>query len=319
MTLVAAELFVGLDVAQADVVVALRPSAEPGWSVPRTEAALADLAAGLAARHPTLAVLEATGGLEQPVADALQAAGVPVAVVNPRQVRDFARATGQLAKTDALDAAILAHFAAAIRPPVRPPVAAAIRELEALVDRRRQLVEMLTAERNRVRTAAPDVRPSLERSIERLEEALTEIERALADRVTEDPALQTTSKLLRSVPAVGPVTATTLVARLPELGRIDRQAIAALVGVAPHCRDSGTLRGKRSVSGGRSDVRHVLYMATLVGVRHNETLRAFYERLVKVGKPKKVALVACMRKLLTILNALVAHNTEWAPPKLSTA
>jgi transposase len=303
---------VGIDVAQAELVVALHPSGA-GWTVPHTPAGLAALVGRLAPLAPTLVVLEATGGLERPVAAALAAAGLPTAVVNPRQVRDFARATGRLAKTDRLDAAVLAHFGAAVAPTARPPLDAQAQELQALLDRRRQLAELLLAERNRLRTARPVVQPGIERHLEWLRAELAALERELAERIAADPTWQAKATLLQSVPAVGPVLATTLLARLPELGRLNRKQIAALVGVAPHARDSGTLRGKRTIWGGRPEVRAALYMGALVGARCNATLRAFYQRLVAAGKPKKVALVACMRKLLTILNTMVANDQHWQP------
>jgi transposase len=304
--------FVGLDVAQAEVVVAVRPSAET-WRVPRTPAGLASLVAQLQALSPERVVLEATGGLERPVVASLAAGGLPVVLLNPRQVRDFARATGRLAKTDALDAAVLAHFAESVRPPLRQLTDASTQQLQALLGRRRQVSEMLTAERNRLASAAPAVRPRLERHLAYLDQELRELDAELEQAVAAEAELQAQARLLRSVPGVGPVVATTLLAHLPELGQLNRKQIAALVGLAPLNQDSGTRRGPRTCWGGRAPVRAVLYMAALVAICFNPPLRAFYQRLLGAGKAKKVALVAAMRKLLTILNAMLAHQTAWQP------
>lgn len=311
-------VFVGIDIAQAELVIAVRPSGQ-WWSVPHTPDQCAALADALQAQAPQRIVLEATGGLERPLAATLAAAGLPVAVVNPRQVRDFARATGRLAKTDTLDAHVLAHFAEAVQPPVRPPLDAASQALQALVDRRRQLRDVLVAERNRLRQANPAVRPGIERHVEWLEGELAAVEKDLAERVEQDPLWHTTAQRLQTVPAIGPAIAVTLLARVPELGHLGRKEITALVGLAPHSRDSGTLRGRRRIWGGRADVRAALYMGALVGVRYNPTLRAFYTRLRTAGKPPKVALTACMGKLLRILNHLIATNQNWDAAKLSPA
>jgi transposase len=265
----------------------------------------------------SLVVLEATGGLEAVLAAELAAAGVPVAVVNPRQVRDFARAMGKLAKTDALDAAVLARFAAAVRPAPRPLPDAAAVDLRALVARRRQLVEMLTAERNRLRAAPARLRP--ETHVRFLRAALDDLDRDLGAAVRASPLWREAEDLLRSVPGIGPVVSATLLAELPELGTLGPKQLAALVGVAPLNRDSGARRGTRSVWGGRAGVRAALYMAALVGVRHNPPLRAFHARLRAAGKPPKVALIACMRKLLTTLNALLRHRTTWHTPPARAA
>lgn len=286
----------------------VQPSARNSSTMPRASATVSRLRA----RQPTLIVLEATGGFEVDVAGALAAAGLPTAVVNPRQVRDFARATGRLAKTDQLDAHALAHFAEAVRPEPRPLPDAQAQELSALLLRRRQLVEMLSAETNRVPLAAPRIRPQIQTHITWLREQLADLDRDLSQLIRSSPVWRAKDDLLRSVPGVGPVLATTLLASLPELGTLTRQQIAALVGVAPLNRDSGTWRGRRTVWGGRAHVRAVLYLSTLVAVRHNPALRAFYERLRHAGKLPKVALTACMRKLLTILNAMLKHQTRWA-------
>lgn len=290
--------------------VAERPS-DAAWRVRNDEPGIAALVERLREREPSVVVLEATGGLEYPLAAALAAAHLPMVVVNPRQVRDFARATGRLAKTDALDAQVLAQFGEAVGPQPRPLPDQAHQELAALVMRRRQLVEMLTAERNRLRTAARPVRRDIQQHIRWLERRLGDLDGDLGQAIRSSPMWQEQDDLLQSTPGVGPVASATLLAQLPELGRLSHKEIAALVGVAPLNRDSGTLRGRRIVWGGRAHVRAVLYMATLVASRHNPVVKAFYDRLVAAGKPKKVALTACMRKLLTILNAMVRSHASW--------
>jgi transposase len=259
-----------------------------------------------------LIVLEATGGLELPLIGALVAAGLPVVVANPRQVRDFAKATGRLAKTDLLDAQILAHFADVIRPVPRTLPDEQMQALAALLARRRQLIEMLTAEKNRLGSAPHLVHKRLNAHITWLEREVTQAERVLAHAIGESPIWREKDDLLRTVPGVGPGLARTLIVDLPELGALSRKQIAALVGVAPLNRDSGTLRGRRIVWGGRAHVRAALYMAALVGSRCNPVIRSFYQRLCDAGKAKKVALTACMRKLLTILNAMMKHRTRWS-------
>jgi transposase len=304
--------FVGIDVSKHQLDVAVRPRGET-WTVAHDEAGLGALVARLCALAPTLIVLEATGGWEVALAGALAAATLPVAVVNPRQVRDFARSTGTLAKTDRLDAQMLAQFAEAVRPEPRPLPDAQAQELTALLQRRRQLVEMLTAEKNRLPLASRRIRPQLQAHIEWLHKQIAQFDEDLRQLIRSSPLWREKDDLLRSAPGVGPVLATTLLAALPELGQLTRQQIAALVGVAPLNRDSGTLRGRRTVWGGRAQVRAVLYMSTVVAVRHNPVLIAFYQRLRAAGKAPKLALTACMRKLLTILNAMLKHHSRWAP------
>jgi transposase len=304
---------VGIDVAKARLDVAARPSGEQ-WSAPNDEAGVAALAERLGRLAPALVVLEATGGLERLAAAALAAAGLPVAVVDPRQVRDFAKAVGQLAKTDALDAQLLARFGEAVHPAPRPVPDAAQQELAALLARRRQVIGMLTAERQRLGTALPAVRTRVRAHVRWLERELAAVDDDLGGALRVSPAWREKEVLLRSVPGVGPVVALTLLAELPELGALDRKRLAALVGLAPHAADSGTRRGKRLVWGGRGRVRTALYMAALVATRHNPVVRAFYQRLLRAGKAKKVALTACMHKLLLILNAIVHAGTPWRPP-----
>jgi transposase len=260
---------------------------------------------------PALIVLEATGGYETPLVAALAAAGLPVVVANPRQVRDFAKATGQLAKTERLDAHLLALFAERVQPTPRPLPDAERQQLNALVTRRRQLLDMLTAERNRLEHAGRLILRNIAEHIRWLERRVAAVDRDLDDTIQKSPVWRAKEHLLRTVPGVGPVVSRTLLADLPELGQLNRKQVAALVGAAPLARDSGTLRGKRLVWGGRAPVRAVLYMGALVATRRNVVIRAFYLRLIVAGKPKKVALTACMRTLLTILNAMMRTNTAW--------
>ena len=305
-------LFVGIDVSKDCLDVAVRPTGE-AWQLPHNSRGINDLVERLGELAPQLVVLEATGGMEMALAGELAASKLAIAVVNPRHVRDFARAAGKLAKTDALDAQVLAHFAEAMRPASRPLPDDASQELRALMARRRQLVEMITAEKNRLRTAAPRIRPKVQEHIRWLEESLVDLDRDMGDFMRSSPMWRDKDQLLRSTPGVGPVLSMTLLSDLPELGALNRGEIAALVGVAPFNRDSGALRGKRTVWGGRRQVRAALYMAALVATRYNPVLRDFYQRLCEAGKPKKVALTACMRKLLTILNVMVKHNRHWNP------
>ena len=305
---------VGIDVAKAELVVAVRPGGDR-WTVPNDAAGVARLRARLQELAPTLVVLEATGGYERAAVAALAAAQMPVVVANPRQVRDFARATGQLAKTDRIDAETLALFAERVRPTPRPLADEASAALDALLTRRRQLVGMRGAERNRLEHAPPAVARGIRTHIRWLERQLSVVDRDLDDMIHQSPVWRAKEDLLRSVPGVGPIVSRTLLGELPELGQLNRRRIAALAGVAPFACDSGTLRGRRVVWGGRASVRAALYMSALVATRWNPVIRAFYQRLLAAGKPKKVALVACMRKLLTILNVMLRTNTPWAPMK----
>lgn len=300
------DYFIGIDVSKATLDVASLPDGE-SWAVPNDAPGLAALAPRLVALTPTLVVLEATGGFEMLAALTLAQVGLPIVVVNPRQVRDFAKAMGRLAKTDALDAGLLAEFAQ------RPLPDEAALLLESLLTRRRQLVDMVTAETNRLSFARGPVKRDISQHIRWLQKRLKDVDGDLQDAGAASPLYHAKAALLRSVPGVGQVTTLTLLATLPELGQLTRHQIAALVGVAPINRDSGTKRGKRVVWGGRAPVRAVLYMATLVGLKHNPALRVFYERLRAAGKPFKVAATACMRKLLTILNAMLHQNRRWEP------
>ncbi len=304
---------VGIDVSKGALDVSVYPGGNT-WRVEHTPAGTTGLAEELTDLEPAVVVVEATGGLETSLVAALGSAGLPVTVVNPRQVRDFARATGRLAKTDKLDAQVLAQFGTAVQPVVRPLPDAARLELRALVTRRQQLLEMITAEKNRLRRTTPGVRHRIEVNVKWLREQLKELDRDLGDFLKSSPLWQEDARVLRSVSGVGPIFTATLIARLPELGSLNSKQAAALVGVAPFNRDSGTLRGKRTVWGGRGDLRTTLYMATLVATRYNPVIRDFYQRLCAAGKPKKVALVACMRKLLVILNSMVKHGQTWNPP-----
>ena len=304
------QVFVGIDVSKEWFDVAVRPTGA-AWRSTSDEAGVAELVQRLQALRPHLVVLEATGGYEVPLVAALGTAEVPVAVVNPRQVRDFARSLGKLAKTDRLDAAAIAHFGEASGAVAQPLAPAEARELEALVARRRQVLRMKIAEQQRRGRALPVVRGRIDRVLAVLEQELHDLDQDLTNRLRQSPLWREREDLLKSVPGIGPVATFALLAGLPELGALTRRQIAALVGVAPLSRDSGKLRGQRTCWGGRANVRTALYMPTLVAVRHNPVLRAFYERLLAAGKPKKVALTACMRKLLVMLNAMLKHHTPW--------
>ncbi len=305
------QVFVGIDVAKDRLDVHVRPSGE-AIAVARDGDGLAALVERLAALKPALIVSEATGGFEQVVAGGLAAAGLPIVVVNPRQIRDFARALGRLAKTDRIDAEVIALFAERVRPELRALPDDQARLLGELVARRRQVIEMMTAEGNRARQIeSPRLKKRIDRHRRHLQDELTEIEAELDDAIRGTPIWRDKDDLLQSVPGVGDALARTLIAELPELGQLDRKKIAALVGVAPFNRDSGTLRGKRTVWGGRAAIRATLYMAALVASRCNPAIAAFYKRLLAAGKPKKLALTACMRKLLTILNAMIRDQKPW--------
>ena len=303
--------YVGIDVSKDQLDIAVRPDGDT-WSMPNDASGITEVVQRLAQLHPKLVVLEATGGLQMPLAAALATAGLPLAMVNPRQVRDFARATGRLAKTDRLDAQALAHFAEAVRPTPYPLPDVQTQELTALLTRRHQVVEMLTAEKNRRRaTRSEAVRQRVQDHIRWLEQELADLDDDLERTLRESPLWREKDNLLRSVPGIGRVVSITLLADLPELGTLSRHQIAALVGVAPLNRDSGRFWGKRMVWGGRARVRAALYMAALTASRYNPIIKAFYHRLCEAGKPRKVALTACMRKLLIILNSMVKHRQTW--------
>jgi transposase len=305
--------FVGLDVAKDRLDVHVRPTGA-SVAVAYDEAGLRELLARLRALRPTLIVLEATGGYEVAVAAALAHAGLPVAVVNPRQIRDFARATGQLAKTDALDAQVIARFAETVQPAARPLATEEAQALGELVARRRQLVDMLGAEQNRRRQAHDrGLQKRITAHVSWLSRALEELEEEITRLIRASPVWREKENLLTSVPGIGDVTAHSLIAELPELGQLSRRRIAALVGLAPLNRDSGHWRGRRMIGGGRPVVRRALFMATLVAIRYNPTIGAMYRRLTGAGRPKKVAVIAAMRKLVTILNAMLRDERSWQP------
>lgn len=304
------DVFVGIDVSKSRLDVAVRPSGEI-WQFTNDEAGFASLVGRLKPLEPKLVVMEATGGYQAPVVAALSVASTPVAVVNPRQVRDFGRATGQLAKTDVLDAEVIARFAEALKPEPRALPDAETQALQSLVMRRRQLVDMIVAETNRMATAIEPVRQDIHEHIAWMKRRLKDIDKDLYDSLKKSPLWRVKEQLLRSTPGIGRVTTCALIAQLPELGTLSPRKISALVGVAPFNRDSGTLRGKRVTWGGRAAIRHALYMATLTAIRCSPSLAAFYERLRNAGKPAKVAHVACMRKLLVRLNAMLRTNTPW--------
>lgn len=311
----ATSVYVGIDVAKGHLDVAVHDPATT-WHVTNDEAGISALITDLEERAPTLIVCEASGGYERDLAAALLTADLPLAVVNPRAVRDFARATGRLAKTDRLDAQVLAQFAAVIQPTPRPQPDALTQQLGDLMTRRRQLLSMHTAEQLRWAQAPARLRTRITAHLDWLAAELADLETDLDQVIVASPAWRVNEALLRSVPGVGPILARTLLADLPELGQLNRKQLAALVGVAPFNRDSGTLRGTRRVWGGRSTVRAALYMAALAATRFNPTIRSFYQRLVAAGKPKKVALVASMHKLLRILNVVLREQTPWNTPEV---
>jgi len=307
------EKFVGIDVSKSTLDVCIEPAVQT-LHVAYDEAGIKQIAIRLKEINPTLIVMEATGGLEVRIATELSSKGLPVAVINPRQARDFAKATGQLAKTDKVDAAVLAAFAQAIRPQIRPLKDADTRALNDMVSRRRQLIEMRVQETLRLGTAASKpLEKSLNKHIDWLDKRIAEIDTDLSKRLRKSDIWRTKDDLLRGIPGVGPVTTLTMLAKCPELGKLNRREIAALIGVAPLANDSGKHHGKRFVWGGRADVRAVLYMATLSAIKHNDAIKAFAERLKKAGKPPKVVIVACMRKLLTLMNSMLKNNTPWNP------
>jgi transposase len=304
-------VFVGIDVSKATLDIVMRPGGSRE-SIPNQEAQIGELVRRLSTLQVTLLVVEATGGVERRIVRALAAAELPVIVVNPRQVRDFAKATGRLAKTDKIDAEILAHFGEAVRPALRTLPAPGSEELRALIARRRQVTEMLTAETNRLTHSAKAVGKRIQAHIRWLEAELDRVDSELDQSIHQSPIWREQEDLLKSVPGIGPVISRTLLAELPELGKLNRKQIAALVGVAPLNWDSGMMRGRRAIWGGRATVRAALYMAALVASRCNPKIREFHRRLRAGGKAPKVALVACMRKLLTILNAMIKHRTRWS-------
>ena len=304
------ECFVGIDVSKAQLDVSVLPQ-ETFWSCPNDETGRADVVARLRELAPTLIVLEATFGYEAVLAAHLAAAGLPVVVVNPRQVRAFAKACGKLAKTDRIDARVLALYAKTLRPEVRPLKDEQSRELDALFIRRRQLVDMLTMEKNRLGLAAKRVRKDLNAHIVWLEKRVEEVDGELQGLIEASPVWRAKDEILQSAKGIGPVASMALLSQLPQLGRLDRKKISALAGIAPLNNDSGTFKGRRSVWGGRSTVRPPLYMATLAAIRCNPVIKAFHARLKAAGKKPKVAIVACMRKLLTILNAMIKSMTPW--------
>ena len=303
-------VYVGIDISKGSLDMACHGSSKQ-YQFTNDQPGIKKLCRELLKLQPALVVFEATGGYEMPIYLALDEAGLPVAPVNPRQVRDFARSTGKLAKTDSLDARIIAHFGYAIHPSPHP--VPATQELKVAQSRRAQLLEMITAESNRLKGAPAKLQKRLEAHIEWLKQELKDTDHELQDMIQQDPIWKGKHNLLQSMPGVGPVLSATLIAQLPELGTLSRWQIAALAGVAPFNRDSGQWRGRRMVWGGRTQVRAVLYMATLVATRFNPVIRSFYLRLCAAGKRKKVALTACMRKVITILNAMLMHNTPWNP------
>lgn len=303
--------FVGIDVSKAELEVGLVPE-DKTWKTPHDHGGIRMVVERLIAMSPELVILEATGGLEVPLAAAIGAAGLPVVVVNPRQVRDFAKASGRLAKTDRIDALVLSNFGRSMRPEVRPLKDEQTQELKALHTRRLQMVEMLTAEKNRLgRAPSGRVCRDIQRHIAWLEKRIKEADKDLEDLIKNSPIWREKDAIIRSVPGAGPGLSSTLLCELPELGTLSHKRIAALVGLAPFNCDSGKYRGQRRIWGGRARVRSALYMSTLVAMRFNPLIKPFYQRLIKAGKKPKVAITACMRKLLTILNAMMRDRSPW--------
>lgn len=311
-------IFIGIDVSKAQLDIRVRPTGMRE-TFSNDKAGIKALVERLSGFKPTLIVLEATGNLERAVARSLVSEDFPLTIVNPRQVRDFARATGQLAKTDSIDADVLAHFAEVVRPQIRALPDQASWELKDLIARRRQISAMIVAENNRLDRASKTIAQRITAHIRWLEKDLERADHDLDQSIRQSPIWQANQDLLQTVPGIGPVTSRTLLAELPELGELNRKQIAALAGVAPFNRDSGTLKGKRCIWGGRASVRAALYMAALVASRRNAVIRKFYDRLRTAGKKPKVALVACMRKLLTILNSMIKHKTRWSEMSLQTS
>jgi transposase len=312
------EIFIGIDVSKDNLEVFVKPLGQrPAFA--QTEDGLLLMIDFVQSFSPRLVVLEATGGLERAAVGALGAKGLPVVVINPRQIRDFAKAKGILAKTDKLDAEVIAEFAEAIRPEIRPLKPQETQELEALVTRRRQVVQMITAEKERLPTAVRATKKDIEAHIQWLEKRRDKLNKDLERKIQNTPLWRTKDEILQSPKGVGPVLSHMLLAKMPELGTLNRKQAGKLVGVAPLNRDSGKFRGKRKVWGGRAEIRSVLYMATMSAIRSNPVIRVFYQRLIEAGKPHKVAITACMRKLLTILNAMVKNNTPWRAPQAEKA
>lgn len=311
-----AEQYVGVDVSKDRLDVAVAPSGET-YSFTNDEEGVHNLVTALAPLAPRIVVLEATGGLEMAAAGMLSVSGLAVAIINPRQSRDFAKAMGRLAKTDAIDARVLAEFALRLQPEPRSLADEQTQRLSALITRRRQVIEMIVAEKNRLSRAHLEVRKRVSAHINWLEHELGEIDEELKSEIKSSPLWREKENLLRSVPGVGPVLSTTLLAQLPELGQLNRKEIAALAGVAPLNRDSGRWRGHRTCWGGRANVRCALYMGTLAATRYNPVIKDLYQRLVGNGKANKVAIVACMRKLLTILNAMMRDGQPWSPAEIT--
>jgi transposase len=306
------EVFVGIDISSLELEIGLLPQSQT-WKSPNDETGMSELIERLAELGPTLVVMEATGGLERPVHTILEEAGLAVRVVNPRQVRDFAKALGILAKTDAIDALVLAKYAQSLKPEPRPAKDKQTRELEALLKRHCQLVDMLTQERNRLRTTPKSVRGNLEAHIAVLKKYLNDVDKETRSFIKRMPIWKEKDEIIRSVPGAGPVLSVTVLSSVPEMGALNRRKIGALIGVVPFNCDSGKFKGRRRCWGGRADVRSILYMATLAAIRCNVIIRPFYQRLIAAGKDKKVAITACMRKFLTILNTMLRNGTKWNP------
>jgi transposase len=306
------DIFVGIDISKKHLDISVRPTGQK-WRMNNNDTDISALAEKLKALAPKLIVLEATGGLEMPLANTLFAEALPVVVVNPRQIRDFAKATGRLAKTDSIDADVLAHFAEAVKPTPTQLPDEEVQKLKAQIKRRKQIVDMITEETNRLKSAPSYMHEDIKKHIDWLKKELKNIDKLLSKNIKLNHIWKKKDDIFQSVPGIGSVVSTTLIACLPELGTLTNKQISALVGVAPFNCDSGKMRGKRRIWGGRADVRSVLYMAVISAIRWNPIIKAFYNRLIEAGKAVKVALTACMHKLIIILNAMAKSGTAWQP------
>jgi len=304
------KIFIGIDISKSQLDIYVRPTGQ-SWKTGNNEKEIRDLVKKLKELEPTLIVLEATGGLENSLSGALTSEQMPVVVINPRQVRDFAKAIGRLAKTDAIDAEVIAHFGEAVKPKLKPLSDKETQDLKAFNTRRREIINILTAEKNRYQSAPPCLKSDIKEHIDWLQHRLADIDNSIASKIKSNPVWKEKDEIIQSMDGIGPVISHTIISGLPELGQVNNRKIAALIGVAPYNCDSGVLKGRRIIWGGRSEVRSVLYMGALRATRCNSVISEFYNRLIKAGKAPKVAIAACMRKIITILNTMIKNKTLW--------